>query len=223
MRLPFLPFLILWFASGSAQLCASSREFAVDNCTACPTLDQTRGDIKMAVCEKRAAGTGGGIAYACVCLNFPDATSPPLVYYPHVEGNVTRCASSWETAPQLYTALLVLCACPPLYGAAHLMYIVVLSGMCSCKQQGCTKLNASALLMCMVALCWLSIFLWTIAAQGEGDIGNAWVGFQFVWIPLQIFVDVSLVLLYTSICDMVFSGDDVAGWRIWSLFITIYL
>ena len=57
------------------------------------------------------------------------------------------------------------------------------------------------------------MFLWTIAAQGEGDIGNAWLGYQFIWIPLHIFADVCLVLLYTSICDMVFSGDDVAGWR----------
>ena len=73
MCLPFLPFLILWFASGRAQLCSFSREFAVDNCTACPTLDHTRGDVRMAVCQERAAGTGVGIAYACVCLDFPDA------------------------------------------------------------------------------------------------------------------------------------------------------
>ena len=138
MHLPFLPFLILWFASGSAQLCASSREFAVDNCTACPTLDHTRGDVRMAVCEERAAGIGVGKAYACVCLNFPDR-APALVYYPHVEGNVTRCASSWATAPQLNTALVVVCVCVQLYAATHLMYIVVLSGMFSCKQPRYTK------------------------------------------------------------------------------------
>ena len=91
MRLPFLPFLILWFASGSAQLCGTSREFAVDNCTACPTLDHTHGDVEMAVCEEREADTGDNIAYACVCLNFPASVrAPPLVYYPHVEGNVTQ-------------------------------------------------------------------------------------------------------------------------------------
>ena len=45
--------LSLWFASSSAQLCASSREFAVGNCTACPTFDQTRhGGIRMAVCKE---------------------------------------------------------------------------------------------------------------------------------------------------------------------------
>ena len=148
MHLPFLPFLILWFVSGSAQLCASSREFAVDNCTACPTLDHARGDIKMAVCEKRVAGTGGGIAYACVCQNFPDASAPPLVYYPHVEGNVTRCASSWAMVPQLNTALVVVQSCVQLYAATHLIYIVVRSGMCSCKQHGCTKLDACLVCMC---------------------------------------------------------------------------
>ena len=93
------------------------------------------------------------------------------------------------------------------------MYIVVLSGMCSCKQQGCTKLNASALLMCMVALCWLSIFLWWIAAQGERDIGNAWLGYDLVYTINNVAIDLGTALLYTSVCDTVFSGDDVAGWR----------
>ena len=65
----------------------------------------------------------------------------------------------------------------------------------------------------MVALSWASIVLWTIAAQGEGDIGNGWVVYQFVWLTLYISLEVGLVLLYTSICDIIFGGDDVAGWR----------
>ena len=152
MRLPFLPFLILWFASGSAQLCSSSREFAVDSCTACPKLDHTRGGVEMAVCEKRATATGNGTAYACVCLDYPKIRFiSPLIYYPQVEGNVTRCANSWATAPQLFTALFFVTACAQLYAATHLMYIVVFSGMCS---SGCTKMNSSALLICMAPLFW---------------------------------------------------------------------
>ena len=102
MPVPFLLLLIqwftLWFTSVSAQQsCSSFFEFAVDNCTACPTLDHTRGDVRMAVCEERAAATGNGTAYACVCLDYPGIriASSPLMYYPHVEGNVTRCANSW--------------------------------------------------------------------------------------------------------------------------------
>ena len=95
-----------------------------------------------------------------------------------------------------------------------MMYIIVLSGMCSCKQHRCTKLNASALLMCMLALCWLFVFVWTIAAQGESDFAKAWLGcYYLVWNTSLVGCDVGMVLWFTSVCDMVFSGDDVAGWR----------
>merc|ERR1719174_1359809 len=168
----------------------------------------------MAVCEKQAAGTGNGKAYACRCIDYPDYGSTlPLVYYPRVEGNVMRCASSWATAPQLYTALVVVCGCAMLYAATHLMYIIVLSGMFSCKQPRCTKTSASALLYCMSRLCWISMFLWTIVAQGEVDIGNAWLGYHFAWITNNISLDVGAALLYTSVADMVFGCADVAGWR----------
>ena len=227
MRLPFLSFLILWFGSGSAQLCSSSREFAVDNCAACPTIDHTRGNARMADCQERTAGTGNGTAYACLCLDYPDYGSTPLlVYYPHVEGNVTRCASAWETAPQLNTALVVACVCAMLYVAAHLMYIVVLSGMFSCKQPRCTKMNASALLFCMMRLCWISMYLWIFAAQGEVDIGNAWLGYPVHGLLIHAGYDLFTALWYTSICDLAFGGDDVAGWRhcmnitFWTLAIT---
>ena len=224
---PLLPLLILWLGSSSAQLCSSSREFAVDNCTACSTLDHSRGDVKMAVCEERAAGTGNGTAYACLCLDYPDYGSTPLlVYYPHVEGNVTRCANAWETAPQLNTALVVVCVCAMLYATAHLMCIVVLSGMFSCKQPRCTKTNASALLFCMVRLCWISMYLWVFAAQGEVDIENAWLGYPVHGLVISVSFDLGAALLYTSICDMAFGGDDMACWRhcisitFWTLAIT---
>ena len=201
MRMPFLPFLILWFASGSAQFCSSSREFAVDNCTACPTRDHTRGGVQMAVCDKRDAGTGNGTTYSCVCLDFPNSGSmPPLAYYPHVEGNTTRCVSSWSMAPHLYTTLVVVGAGLQLYAATHLMYIVVLSGMFSCAgscKQRCTKNNSSALVMCIVPLCWLPIFLWTIVAQGERDIENTWRGYDLISIIAAFALDVGAALLYT--------------------------
>ena len=151
MRLQFLTFLILWLASCDAQLCSSSREFAVNNCTACPTIDHTRGDIQMAVCEEREAGPGVGVAYACRCLDFPESSGASiLVYYPHVEGNATRCASSWGTAPTMYTAFVVVCAGFQLFTTMHFVYIVVFTGMCSCRQHRCTKINTSALFLAIV-------------------------------------------------------------------------
>ena len=53
--------------------------------------------------------------------------------------------------------------------------------------------------------------MWVIAAQDQGFIGHA--GYQFIWMTHTISLDVSLVLYYTSVCDMIFAGDDVAGWR----------
>ena len=229
MRLPFLPFLLLWFVSGSAQLyasyrkfavaqlCVSSREFAVDNCTAfCPTFDRNRDDIPMAVCEERATVTGNGTAYACVCLDYP-VKAAPLVYYPHMEGNETRCASSLATArSQLDMTLLdLLCVCSQLYAATHLMYIAVLSGMCSCTQHKCTTISASALLLCISCMFGTLIYLWSVAAQGKGVFRNAWLVYDFVLLTASISLAAGLVLLYTSVCDMVFGGDDEAGWRHW--------
>ena len=66
----------------------------------------------------------------------------------------------------------------------------------------------------MAPLCWFLTNLLAIAAQGEGDFANAWLGcYYLVWITNIVSYDVGLVLLYTSMCDMVFGGDDVAGWR----------
>ena len=139
MRLQFLTFLILWLASCDAQLCSSSREFAVNNCTACHTIDHNRGDIQMAVCEERAANK----SFACVCGKFPAGSPYPLLrYFPHVEEHAKVCANFWETAPHVHTAAAVPCVSVLLYAAAHFFYIVVRSEMCSCKRCKCTKINA---------------------------------------------------------------------------------
>ena len=137
MRVPFLLLLIQWFASVSSQQpCSSLFEFAVDNCTACPTLDHTRDDIEVAVCEERVENT----SYACVCLQKDHSVTYTFFYFPHVDGSGTRCANSWETAPNAYAALTVLSSSVLLYTMAHFFYIAMLSGIFSCKRHKCTKM-----------------------------------------------------------------------------------
>ena len=60
---------------------------------------------------------------------------------------------------------------------------------------------------------WLLTVLWVIAAQGEVAMGDAWLGFILNSMIFNIALDMGLALLYTSVCDMVFSGDDEARWR----------
>ena len=158
MRVPFLLLLIhQWFASVSADHCSSAFEFAVDNCTACPTLDHTRGDIEVAFCDERAVNT----SYACVCHGGHMAF---LAYFPHVDGNVTRCSNSWETAPHAYTALSVMSGSAMLYATTHLFYIAMLSGICSCKDHSCTKVNTASLFLGVYML--LSfVHLWRLREQ----------------------------------------------------------
>ena len=134
-------FLSLCFVSVEAQFCRPSREFAVDNCTACPTFDQTRhGKIPMAVCEERLADPGSGKAYACVCISFPiGAMIEPLQYFPRTNGNVTWCEEMWATAPVVQTAVTSVSAVVLLYVSAHFLYISLLSRICCCARHGCTK------------------------------------------------------------------------------------
>ena len=166
MRLQFLLLPIYWYASASTQQCVSSREFAVDNCTACPTIDRTRGNIQMAVCEERAANK----SFACVCGNFPTKYWTPLLrYYTHVKGNVKVCANWWETAPHVHTAVTVPCLGVLLYAAAHCFYIVARSEMFSCKHRKCTKLNVAAFAAGTFNLCVLAQLLILI---GAGNIGG---------------------------------------------------
>ena len=140
--------LSLWPGSTGAQkLCSSAREYTVDNCTACPTSDLTRhGNIPMAVCEERVTDTRDETSYTCVCGNFP-TSSLVLVdrYYPHQEGNMTRCAISQSTAPYLHAASSLMSLGVLLYSAAHLLYISLLSRICCCSRHGCTKVNGAAL------------------------------------------------------------------------------
>ena len=70
------------------------------------------------------------------------------------------------------------------------------------------------------------MYLWVLAAQGEVNIENAWVGYPVNGLFIHAGYDLFTALLYTSICDMAFGGDDMAGWRhcinitFWTLAIT---
>lgn len=226
MRLLLSQFLSLWFLSASAKLCSFAREFAVDNCTACPTLDQTRGEIPMAICEKRAAGTGDGAmvyAYVCVCGNFPaSGLVSALRYYPHNEGNGTRCKASWDTAPRLYTFLSVLSVGVMLYTAAHFFYISLLSRICCCSRHGCTKVNAAALSLGVAELFYLANPLWRIVTLGEIAIDDSstaqhggWLAYWFTGlVSCALFVQcLAQAFLYTSIFDVAYPGEDKTGLR----------
>ena len=217
MRLLFRLFLMsLCFASADAQLCGSSREFAVDNCTACPTFDQSRsGSVRMAMCAEGANDTGGNVAYTCVCGNVPtDAMVTVLEYYAQIDGNVTRCVPSWATAPVLFTLFSVISAGTLLYAAAHMFYIAVLSRICCCAPHGCTKINAAALVLGVGMLLWCPITLSTLMAQGDIAIatgpGHGFDVLSVCAVCLQIF---GQTLLYTSIFDVAYPGQDKARRR----------
>ena len=211
-RISFLLPLFHFLASASAKL--SYREFPVDNCAACPTLDHTHGDIEMAVCEERVPNT----SYACVCGNFPADTGWTIVqYYPHTEGNVTRCENAWSTAPGAHMTLFAVSASVTLYAAVHLFYIVVFSGMCSHEHQRCTKMNVGALIYCVMQLCYLAYSLVLLVFQDDVPIRNsdkAWVVriFYIVVLPLLVVSATSLgaTLVFTSIADIVHPGEDMA-------------
>lgn len=208
-------FLILCLKpDGALANCMSFREFAVDNCsTACPTLDRSRSDIPMAVCKERVADDGGGINYACVCLNFPaTAIVPTMRYYPKVEGNVTRCAASWATNPVLYTFIAVVGCALSLYSAAHFLYIVALSGICCCEPSTCTRINVAALAWAVSALIWAVTPLLRIVTQGEVPSWFA-LGFDVIVVLMHTSTSIATVLFYISISRMVYPGKDKARWR----------
>ena len=217
MRLLFRLFLFRLFLSlcvASANVCAAPREFAVDNCTACPTFDHTRGNVQMAVCEERGVDAGGTMIYACVCGNFPASSFlvHGLLYYPQIEGNVTRCAASWATAPVLYTCLSVVGAGVILYAVSHLFYIVLLSTTCCGNSTGCKKVNVSAFFFIVAGLFWTCIPLWRIITQGEIAIGagsNMWLahGFDNMLLGGVISQTIGMVLLLSSLFDVAYNGD----------------
>ena len=130
-----LQFFVLLLCA-SAQLCASSREFPVHNCTACPILD--RYNTTVAACEDREN--------VCRCLTVTtDNIFSTVTHFPLTQGNEIRCVNAWATAPRLYAASWSAPAILWLCITLHFFYIVVVSGMCS-KHRRCTKSNTSALL-----------------------------------------------------------------------------
>ena len=216
MRLQFLLLPIYWYTPASAQNCHPFREFAVGNCTACATIDRTRGDIQMAVCEKRAANN----SFECICGDFPDNRWVPLFrYYPQVEGDAKVCVNWWEMAPYLHTALTVPYVSVLLYAATHFFYIVARSEMCSCKRLKCTKINTSAFLGGALNLCMLAFVLILIGA--DSIIGNSgadhygWLtfGLDVLFLCFLLIMFLALALFYTSIVDTVYPGEDMACMR----------
>ena len=218
MRVPFLLLLIHQrFASVSADHCSSDFEFAVDNCTACPTLDRTHGDIEMAVCEERAANTSS----ICACHGTHSIQTALLVYFPHVDGSGTRCANSWETAPHAYTALIVVSGSTMLYATAHLFYIAIkLSGICLCKRHRCTKTNMAALCIGMFELVLFTQLVVRVASQGKntGTSGTAYYagvryGMGILSLCSGAFFDLGLVMYYISISETLYPGEEMARRR----------
>ena len=216
----FLLFLIHWFTSTSAQLCSSSREFGVNNCTACPKNDTTRGNIMMAQC--RSNNRTGGMRFTCECVDFPStAMLPSLVYYPVGDKENMSCSTSWVEAPVRFTALAVVTACVLLYAIVHCFYIVARSVNCFNKRCGCTKGSAAALLFGMCSLFQLIMTLWTIVAQGEITLGKIGAS-NYVWLAHSsdilsfcsaVTSDLGQALLYTTISDMVYHSQEMAHTR----------
>ena len=202
----------------TAHPCGYFREFAVANCTACPTFDETRPGVQMAVCKDRVGDKGGEMAYTCVCGNFPRSLEPALWYYPKAEGNVTKCAASWAEAPKLFTALTAIYVVVMVYALAHVFYIIALSRICCCKPGVCTKNSAAALLLGVGWLFHVALQVWRIAAQGEIAVGysNAYehaalvYGFSFLLTVYYVCLFLAIPFYITSICDMVCPGEEWA-------------
>ena len=205
----------------TAHACGSFREFAVANCTACPTLDETRPGVQMAVCKDRVGDTGGEMAYTCACGNFPRSIEPAIRYFPKVEGNVTKCAASWAEAPELFTALTAIYVVVMVYALAHIFYIIALSRIFCCKRVSCTKNNGSALLLGVGWFSHVALKVWRIAAQGEIAVGysNAYehaalaYGFSFLQTIYYVCLFLAIPFYITSICDMVCPGEEWAARR----------
>ena len=206
--------LSLWFVStGATLLCSSWREFPVDNCTACPVIDQTttRGNVTMAVCEERAAGKAGGMAYACVCVDFPAyGLVSDLRFHPHKNGNMTRCEFAWTTVPGVVWGCSLLTVGVLLYVAAHLLYIASISGICCFARHACTKTNGAALSLGVSTLFWLTRPAWDIVSQGRLPINQ---GVSVTTLVAIFFLCISLALFYPSIADVAYPEEDEANQR----------
>ena len=217
MRVPFLLLLIQWFTSVSAQQsCSSFFEFAVDNCTACPIHDHTRGDIEVAVCKERAANT----SYACVCRQKDHSVTYSSFYFPHVDGSGTRCANSWETAPHAYAALSVVSSSVVLYPTTHFFYIAMFSGLCSCKRHSCTKVNTASLLLGIYTL--LAFIHLVIRAASQGKNAGSSGAEYYAWAHNSLtivnwcggaFLDLGVAVYCTNISDMLYAGKETSRRR----------
>ena len=213
MYLSFLTLLILWVAPGSAQLCTSSREFAVDNCTACPTL---RGDIEVAICEERVANT----SYACVCSQIDHSVTYSFFNFPLVDESGTRCANSWEMAPHLYTAFSLVAGSVLLYPMTHVFYIVILSRIFLCKRRTCTKSNIGALFIAIWLLLTFVHLIIRVTSQGKnaGTIdadyyARAHNHLKMLFWSEHVFLDLAVALYCTNISDTLLSGEEMKGRR----------
>ena len=235
----YLQFVVLLMCV-SAKLCASSRflkvrEFAVHNCTACVTRDEWW-NITIAKCENQTADKEVNATYVCKCLSIT-ATRWEIQNFPRHQGNATRCSAFkyLYTLPWYLTAVQIVGGCMCLYAATHAFYVVVVSGMCSCERCRCTKHNTSTLIMGISALCSIiNTLVYSVlnGVFGMYDISTTnLVAFSHtvrtVCAPLA--ASMSLVLLATSISDMVFHGEDMACRRrcitivCWTLFIVAIL
>lgn len=214
MRSLFRLILSLWFVSADGTLlCSSWREFSVDNCTACPALERTatRGNVTTAVCKERAADRAGGIAYTCVCGNFPSyGLISDLRFFPQKEGNVTRCASSWATVPGVVLGCSVLTTVVLLYVSAHLLYIVSISGICCCDRHACTKGNGTALSLIVSTLLFSVVPVWDIVSQGRLPVNQ---GLSATMLVASCFRFMAQALFFPSIADVAYSEEDKANQR----------
>ena len=213
-----------WYIPTRAQTCGNSaREFAVGNCTACPTRDHTRGGIPMAECKpQRVANIS---SYKCVCHDYPaDANNPMVWYYPQrVAGNATpSCSNVWSQNPALYSVLGIVPAGISVYALIHLLYIVVASGMFSCghehfkrKRRRCTPINAAALTFALYELGHVIRQMCRVVPQGEITIGssgagpNSWIGYSLDGISYYAIItfNTGSLLYFTSMVGTVYLGQ----------------
>jgi len=200
----------------SAQFCASSKEFPVHNCTACPILD--RDNTTVAACEDGEADEQAGMKNVCRCLTVSVGNKfSSVAYFPLIQGNATRCANAWATAPHLYAAFYSVPAIVWLYITVHFFYIVVISGMCS-KHRRCTKHNISALIGGIASLSFfICVLLGVVFQQYFFEMGKRNSGYNALGNVLKIvlscytcFWALSVTLLATSISDMVYHAKDTA-------------
>lgn len=206
-----------WLSFACAQddeFCQFSREFRVDNCTACPTVDTTRDNITMATCKE--PGPNG--SSLCVCADFPAnfSRNPILVYYAQKTENATACTNTWAEAPYLKVVFVLLDFCLYLYATAHLVYIIRLSKLCSCQRNKCTKINIAMLCFFMNTVQTEIRFVLEIIpiTIGTGYGYYSYVVTYYISNALGIILfDLCQILMVMGVFDTAFSGDKMVRGR----------